>query len=329
MSGRPRHWYQRGPLSRALLPLGYLFLAVVALRRCAYERGWLPRVRLPVPIIVIGNLTAGGSGKTPLVIALAKALQRSGRRVGVLSRGYGGAPGTEPRLVDDATDPGVCGDEPLLIRLRTGCPVCVHPDRVAAGHRLLEASDVDVLISDDGLQHYGMGRDVDIVVVDGSFRFGNRWPLPAGPLRESPSRLLSVDYVVCNGGVPEVGEIPMRLVGDAAVALAGSERRDLIDFRQRPVHAVAGIAEPERFFAHLRAVGLQVIPHPFPDHHRYRLSELQFTPEAPILMTEKDAVKCRAWPQLKAWFVPVIAELPDHFIRDLEARLAIPASRGS
>ncbi len=309
--------------------MGYAFFAVVALRRLAYGRGWLRRKRLSAPIIVVGNLTAGGSGKTPLVVALAIALEHAGRRVGILSRGYGGQPGTEPRLVVDDTDPAVCGDEPLLIRLRTGCPVCVHPDRVAAGQRLLQAADVDVLISDDGLQHYRLDRDVEIAVVDGAFRFGNGWPLPAGPLREPQSRLSELHYVVCNGGVAAAGEIPMRLVGNTAVALTDSEHRDLIEFREHPVHAVAGIAEPERFFGHLRGLGLEVIPHPFPDHHHYRLSELQFAHNAPVLMTEKDAVKCRAWPQFKAWYVPVNAELPEAFIQRLLAKLAVPASRGS
>jgi tetraacyldisaccharide 4'-kinase len=276
-------------------------------------------------VVVVGNITVGGSGKTPLVVALAEALGAAGLRVGILSRGYGGRPGKLPLAVAADSDPARCGDEPLLLALRTGCPVYVHPDRVAAAHRLLAAAAVDVLLADDGLQHYRLARDLELAVIDARFRLGNAWPLPAGPLREPVGRLAAVDYVVCNGTPAAAGEVPMRLVGELALPLRGGAARTLESFCGQVVHAVAAIGDPERFFSYLRARGLQLESHPFPDHHRYTPGELQFSERAPILMTEKDAVKCRPWAGPDTWYVPVSAELPESLIRGLLSRLPVIA----
>jgi tetraacyldisaccharide 4'-kinase len=295
---------------------------LVSLRRRAYQGGWLRTERLPVPLVVVGNITAGGSGKTPLVVALAQAFEATGLRVGIVSRGYGGSAGGRPRRVEADSDPALCGDEPVLIARRTGCPVYVHPDRVAAAECLLQEVRVNLLLADDGLQHYRLGRDLEIAVIDGRFRLGNAWPLPAGPLREPAGRLSQVDFVICNGGHPRLGEIPMRLVGDSARALRDATESPLEAFRAGPVHAVAAIADPERFFTFLQARGLRVIPHAFSDHHQFAREDLTFASPAPVLMTEKDAVKCGRWPDLDLWYLPVTAALPDSFVTELVRQLS-------
>jgi tetraacyldisaccharide 4'-kinase len=305
-----RCWYGRAPESLLLLPLAFLFAMVTALRRQLYRWGWLASVRLPVPVVVVGNLTVGGSGKTPLVLWLIDQLRAAGLHPGVVSRGYGGnLEGIAP--VGPDSDPAAVGDEPVLIARRAGCPVWVGRRRAAAAHSLLAAQpEVDVVIADDGLQHYALARDLEIVVVDGQRGFGNGRLLPAGPLREPVSRLREVDALVVNGGGAGAFHQPgpvfdMRLSGRRFWNLRNpNQERDADAFRDETPQAVAGIGNPQRFFVHLEALGLRVIPHPFPDHHAFVPGDL---PAGTVLMTEKDAVKCAAWAPADTWALRIDA----------------------
>ena len=329
-----RRWYEDRPPPWWTLPLAAFYGGVVRLRRALYRRGWLRAQRLPVPVVVIGNIVAGGAGKTPLTIALVEALRARGFKPGVVSRGYGGT-AQHPMLLDARPDPAVVGDEPALIRMRTGAPVAVGADRRTAA-ALLTGEGVDVIIADDGLQHYALARDIEVCVVDGARGLGNGRLLPAGPLRESPRRLDEVDFVVVNGGKATgtrltgdasdsqrmASAIPMRLRGDVARNLRDGLLRSLTDFSGSRVHAVAGIGHPPRFFDALRAFDIEVVEHAFPDHHRYATGDLDFGDGLPVLMTEKDAVKCRAFAQPDWWSVPVAGELPDAFFDAIAARIA-------
>jgi len=315
-----QRWYEDRPPPWWTLPLAGLYGVVSGLRRTLYRHGWLRARKLPVPVAVVGNIVAGGAGKTPLTIALVEGLRARGFKPGVVSRGYGGAART-PLLLDARPDPVVVGDEPALVRMRTGAPVAVGADRPDAA-RLLLGEKVDVIIADDGLQHYALARDIEICVVDGARRLGNERLLPAGPLREPASRLREVEFVVCNGGAPHAGEISMRLVLDEAIELVEPGRtRSLDGFSGQRVHAVAGIGHPPRFFDALRAAGLEVIEHPFPDHHHYSISDFDFGGSLPVLMTEKDAVKCRPFARENWWAVPATAVLPASFLDQLAVRM--------
>ena len=299
-------------------PLAALYGAVVRLRGRLYRSGALRSVRLPVPVIVVGNLSVGGTGKTPLTIALAGALRARGYRPGVVSRGHGGRR-REPLLLDDRPDPAEVGDEPCLVRA-SGVPVAIGRERPAAARLLLDAG-CDVVIADDGLQHYALARDMEICVIDGVRRFGNGHLLPAGPLREPLSRLSRVDFRVCNGASPADAEFPMQLLGDEMVALHDDARRPLQDLAGQRVHAVAAIGHPARFFASLRAAGIEPIEHVFADHHAFVATDLDFGDRLPVLMTDKDAVKCRHFTRPDWWRVPVRAELPATFYEALGERL--------
>ena len=313
-------WYGNRASPWWTWPLAALYGGVTATRREMYRHGWLRSERLPVPVIVVGNVVAGGAGKTPLTIALVQALHERGFLPGVVSRGYGGT-ARAPMLLDAQSDPAVTGDEPTLIRMRTGAPVVIGAKRAEAA-RLLLSEGVNVIIADDGLQHYALARDVEICVVDGVRRFGNGCLLPAGPLRESMSRLLDVDFIVCNGGDARNGEVPMQLVlADAVAAAEPAQTSPLAAFAGKRVHAVAGIGHPPRFFDALRAACIEVIEHAFPDHHRYTASDLAFGDGLPVLMTEKDAVKCRIFAQADWWSVPVSAKLPADFPEALAGRV--------
>jgi tetraacyldisaccharide 4'-kinase len=325
-------WYRASP-PWALRPLALLFGLIVRARRAAYARGWLKTHRLEIPVIVVGNLTVGGSGKTPLVIWLVAQLRSAGFAPGVVLRGYGGsaAHGRVPQRVHTDSDPAIVGDEALLLRRRTGEPVAVCRERVRAA-RLLAGDGVNVIVSDDGLQHLALARNFEIAVVDGERGLGNGYLLPAGPLREQRARLGQVDALVVNGegsfwaemaaertrgarrdGVAPAGPGPgrpftMRLKGERLLALsADAEAMALSSLAGRRVHALAGIGHPQRFFAQLRAAGLEVIEHAFADHHRYRAEELVFEDALPVLMTEKDAVKCQALAGPNQWYLPVTA----------------------
>lgn len=313
-------WYSpQAPLW--LLPLSWVFSLLVLLRRLAYGAGVLRSQRLPVPVIVVGNISVGGTGKTPLVVWLVKLLQQAGYRPGIITRGYGGQAQQWPQQVAPGSDPLLVGDEPVLLAQRCGCPIVAAPDRVAAARQLLEHSGCDILIGDDGLQHYRLRRDIEIVVVDGVRRFGNGHLLPAGPLREPLSRLRRVDYVVVNG-VAASGELAMELLPGMLSSLSDSDRTaSLADFHGQQLHAVAGIGNPSRFFDLLRREGIPVIEHPFPDHHRFVAEDLAFADGLPLLMTEKDAVKCRRFADARMWYLPVEARLDHSFAARLLRQL--------
>ncbi len=304
------------------MPFSLLFRAVVAGRRLAYRLGLRPRYRADRPVIVVGNLTVGGSGKTPLVIWLAEWLSELGWRPGIVSRGYGGRARHWPQQVRADSDPTSVGDEAVVLARRTGRPVCVGPDRTAAVAALLAHTDCDIVLSDDGLQHLALERDIEIAVVDGSYGFGNGLMLPAGPLREPRSRLGSVDLVVCSGE-PVPGGFRMRLRAPRLVALHDPRRvRELDELRGRRVRAIAGIGNPERFFEMLRRHGLQVEAVAFPDHHDYRPQDLAWDDDLPLLMTEKDAVKCRRLgPRDDAWVVQVDVQPEAAFVHRLKKLL--------
>jgi tetraacyldisaccharide 4'-kinase len=331
-------WYGGATPPWPLRALARVFGLAVVLRRAAYARGLCRSRRVAKPVIVVGNLTVGGSGKTPLVIWLAQQLRERGLRPGVVLRGYGGVAvaGRVPCLVTPDSDVAVVGDEALLLRLRTGVPVVVGRDRVGAAERLI-AAGVDVIIADDGLQHLRLARDFEIAVIDGARGLGNRYLLPAGPLREPGERLARVDAVVINGGAGSALEAAaaaahavagappgfvMRLNGEWLRTLAGTGAPvALSSLAGRRVHAVAGIGNPARFFAQLAAAGLEVIAHAFPDHHRFRAAELEFGDDLPLLMTEKDAVKCRPFAAANRWYLPVAASFAAADASALLARL--------
>ena len=315
------HWQTIGPLAILLFPLSLLFRAIVTLRRTAYRVGLLRQQRADCPVIVVGNITVGGSGKTPLVIWLCHWLTERGYRPGIVSRGYGGRARNWPQQVRSDSDPKVVGDEAVLLSRRCNRPVCVGPDRPAAIKALLQHTDCDIVVSDDGLQHYAMARDIEIAVVDGERRFGNGLMLPAGPLREPVSRLKSIDLVICNGE-PGPGEFAMRLRQPQLLPLAGrGEALDIEHFRGTRVRAVAGIGNPQRFFDMLGRFGLQVEAYVFPDHHDFVADDLRFEESLPLLMTEKDAVKCRRIFTGEAWVVRVEAQPDAPFVFRLSESL--------
>lgn len=316
-----RIWYAGEMAPWWLSALVPVFHALTALRRLPYALGLRKPARIGVPVVVVGNLVVGGSGKTPLVIALVQALRARGLKPGVVSRGYGGS-ARGPLLLDDRLKPAELGDEPCLIHRRTQAPVAIGRDRAQAAALLL-AEGVDVVIADDGLQNPSFARDVEICVVDGRRRFGNGRLLPAGPLREPVSRVAAFDFRVCNGSAPHAGEVGMRLDGDIALPLADNGPTRALDaFADTRVHGVAAIGDPSRFFDALRAHGIDLIAHPFPDHHVFVAGDLDFGDELPVLMTEKDAVKCASFARANQWFVPVSAELPDAFFDAVVAKLA-------
>jgi tetraacyldisaccharide 4'-kinase len=322
-------WYRERARPWPLTPRGWVYGAVMRARRRAYVAGWMPTQRAGKPVVVVGNLTVGGTGKTPLTIWLARQLTAEGLKVGIVSRGYGRR-GAEPRAVQSTSDWRQVGDEPLILARRAACPTVVARDRVA-GARALVAGGADVILADDGLQHLRLGRDCEIVVIDGARGFGNGRVLPAGPLREPLARLPQPDVVVMNGApehgslraaLPACAALEMRLVAHEAVRLDGQEpARALHGFSGQRVHGVAGIGNPARFFRELRAHGIEVIEHAFADHHRFAAPELAFTDSLPVLMTEKDAVKCVAFANPRLWYVPVAAQFSAPEAHELLARV--------
>lgn len=322
-------WYGTSPLRYALWPVSAVYRALARLRRAAYRRGLRPVVEPPVPVIVVGNVTVGGTGKTPFVIWLADQLQQRGRKVGIVTRGYRGKGKEWPRIVTSDSDPTEVGDEPVLLARRTRCPVVAGPDRVACVEALLEAARLDVVLSDDGLQHYRLARAFEVAVVDGARGMGNGLCIPAGPLREPPSRLQEVDAIVVNGGSwGHAGVFRAQPVVTKVYHLKDGEVRTLESFKREPVYAVAGIGNPQRFFDLLRDAGLDVEGRALDDHAEITLGDLTFDEPGAVLITEKDAVKCEHLEANGVWCVVVdfqfdadsTARLMRLILRDIGAR---------
>lgn len=311
-------WYSDSRVRYLLLPLSWVYCAVVWLRRSLYRHGVLQRRCLDCRVMVVGNINVGGSGKTPLVIAIARQAQRLGLQVGILTRGYRGRARHWPQAVHADSDPRQVGDEAVLLARETGAAVFAGANRVTAGRALLQAGPCDLLICDDGLQHLALQADTEIAVIDTAYGTGNGHCLPAGPLREPVTRLRDVDAVVTlRKSAREaysmcLQNLPLRCIIDA------TQTRNLDSFRGQWVHAVAGIAHPQRFFDSLREAGLDIRAHAFADHHPFQVEELDFGDDAPVLMTAKDALKCESFARPDWWMVPVEAQLE----ASLEAWLA-------
>lgn len=313
-------WYRGDWWLWFLRPIELLFRTAAAVRRGLYRNGFLKTFRAEKPVVVIGNITVGGTGKTPVVIALVEALQQSGIRPGVVSRGYGATGNIFPHKVTANSEATQCGDEPLLIYRRTGVPCVVSPDRAEAVSALLEQTEVDIVLSDDGLQHYALQRDLEIVLIDGQRGLGNGFCLPAGPLREPPSRLHSVDAVLYRNGTDPATSVSYRQ--DVWVNLHTGEQRPLQAFsNSEKLTAIAGIGQPEQFFSALQELGIKADTRTFPDHHHYCAADFTWTGGRPILMTEKDAVKCAPLTGSEAWYLRISAQLPGAVI-DQVASLA-------
>jgi len=324
-----RHWYSASVFhfsTLLLLPFSWLFQLLVWVRSHLYRWGILRIYFFPVPVIVIGNVTVGGTGKTPLVMWVAHYLKAQGYSPGIVTRGIGSKkPWRQPHRVNAQDVAEDVGDEAILLCKKSDSPVVVGIDRVAAIHFLLQQVHCDVIISDDGLQHYRMDRDIEIAVVDGARRFGNQLLLPAGPLREPVSRLKKVDFVMVNGGggAQDQNELRMMLQPVACVAVRDPEKKMAMNyFVGKKVHAVAAIGHPQRFFQMLVALGYDIIPHVFPDHYLYRREDLNFKDDLPILMTEKDAVKCEAFADEQYWYVSVGVIVSENFQQDFTHKLA-------
>jgi tetraacyldisaccharide 4'-kinase len=316
------YWYRITPLHVLLIPVSLIFYAVVNIRRALYRNGILTSHKLPVPVIVIGNISIGGTGKTPLTLALAQQLIAHGWHPLIVGRGYGGT-AQQPQQVMPDSAPQQTGDEPLLMAQRGLCPVWIGRDRATAARAALRTHpQCDVVLCDDGLQHYRLQRDVEIAVVDAQRGFGNGWLLPAGPLREPASRLHTVDAIVVNGDPVPSGQYRMKLAGSIFYNLLDpTQTFTASDFQAMRNYAVAGIGNPQRYFDHLQSLGIRHTPHAFPDHHPYTANDLEFPDCDAILLTEKDAVKCAAFADKKFWALRVDAQLDpaltDHILQKL------------
>ncbi len=292
-----------------LIPLSWLFALLIRVRLILFKLGILQSVQVDVPVIIVGNLTVGGTGKTPITLWIANSLRQRGYRPGIVSRGYGGIKNVSPQLVQADSDPACVGDEAVLMAANTECPIAVHSDRIAAIECLCEQG-VNVVVADDGLQHYRLGRNYEIAVIDGARGVGNGRLLPAGPLREPRTRLRSVDQVLIHGQWENSGPRPpaamsFQLHANSVVSIDKTQTRSFADLSDKPVHAIAGIGNPARFFDMLRKQGLEVIEHAHRDHSTYELDDLRFGDDFAVLMTEKDMVKCRKIAPQNCWYVPV------------------------
>lgn len=321
-------WYQGHWALVLLAPLSALYGLITAIRRVAYQRGWLSIATFPIPVVVVGNITVGGTGKTPLTLALVKHLQAQGLKPAIVSRGYGGQT-QYPALVTANSLASEVGDEPLFMFQQTGVPVVVAPKRAQAVAYLVAQHACDVILCDDGLQHYALARDMEIVVIDGERSLGNGHLLPQGALRESKERLNSVDLIVVNGASVfnfSQRHYTMTLMPHDWLAVGGQAQAKAPKPPQT-IHAIAGIGNPARFFAALEQQGFQVLAHAFPDHHAYQASDLNFGDNLPIVMTAKDAVKCHSFAPKQCWQVPVIANLSVDFYVQFDRKLAVIRQR--
>jgi len=310
-------WYGDSPLALLLLPLSWIFALLTVLRRYLYRTGILKVHVLSVPVIVIGNISVGGTGKTPVTIWLAEKLLQEGYSPGIITRGYRGSVGSIPVVATSDSETALVGDEAVLMARRCACPIVVNADRVAAARKAIELG-IDIIISDDGLQHYRLGRDFEIAVIDGARGFGNGHLLPAGPLRETEPRLASVEAILVQHETASAEKFLVRstdpkprnfeLRTSSISRLDDSEVRPLKEFSGKSVHAIAGIGNPERFFRMLESFGIKVMRHPLQDHATITPDDLSFADEAEIVMTEKDAVKCSAFETTRCWYVPAAVE---------------------
>lgn len=312
--------HTKGIINYLLLPVSGVFYLASVLRKWLYRVNFFKVQKFKQPVIVVGNITVGGTGKTPIVIALAQYFKQQGRQVGLVSRGYGGVHHQGSLLVNKDTNAHLSGDEPLLIVLQTDLPVMVNKNRAQAVKDLINQCQVDLIISDDGLQHYKMDRDVEIAVIDGIRRFGNGFFLPSGPLRESIDRLKSVDFVINNAGL-YAGEFSTELILKMFVNVKTGEQKPLDYFKGEYCHGVAGIGYPQRFFDTLSGLGINLEPHIFADHYVYQADDLAFEDNHPILMTAKDCVKCVQFANNQMWYLQTEADLSDDFFKKLNAKL--------
>jgi len=311
-------WYTKHPLGIVLLPFSWLYTLIIVLRRLCYQSGLIAVTKINVPVIIVGNISVGGTGKTPLVIWLAEYFKSKGFKPGIVSRGYGGKFSGKTQQVRPDSDPLLVGDEPVLISKRTNCPVAIAVQRRSAAEELIEHCDCDIILCDDGMQHYSLDRDIEIAVVDGQRRFGNKYCLPAGPLREPMSRLKTVDFIVSKY-IASRHEYKMEYRYGDLISLTNPARTISVEsFNSESVHAIAGIGNPDRYFSYLRNKKIKLIMHEFPDHHPFVAEDIIFNDNLPVVMTEKDAVKCTAYATDQHWYLPITATLPESFAYRLE-----------
>lgn len=312
-------WQTKHPLGYLLLPLSWIYTLVIILRRLCYQSGLIAVNQIDVPVIIVGNISVGGTGKTPLVVWLAEYFKNKGFKPGIVSRGYGAQLSGKTQQVRADSDPRLVGDEPVLIAKRTACPVAVAVQRRKAAEELIEHCECNLILCDDGLQHYSLGRDIEIAVIDGQRRFGNNRCLPAGPLREPVSRLKSVDFVVSKY-VAARHEYKMEYKYSDLVSLNDPAKTTPVkSFAGESVHVIAGIGNPDRYFSYLRNQKIKLIVHEFPDHHAFTAEDIKFNDGIPVVMTEKDAVKCTPYATQHHWYLPISATLPDSFTYRLDA----------
>ncbi|MDH5518071.1 MAG: tetraacyldisaccharide 4'-kinase [Gammaproteobacteria bacterium] len=317
MKSLDHYWYNKNLLAWLLWPLSLLFCLLVWCRRWAYKSAVFKSYKAAKPVIIIGNISVGGTGKTPLIIALSGLLNSWGYKVGIISRGYGGH-ADWPYQLTASSQAAACGDEPVQLFQRTGLPIVVGPDRLADAQLLCQQNNIDIILADDGLQHYRLQRDLELVVIDNERGFGNGFCLPAGPLREPVSRLGKDSWRIYNGG-DQAYSFQIRPL--SVKHLKSGDSQSLDDFKADTVHAVAGIGNPQRFFTMLRSMGLTIIEHAFADHHQFSDDDLSFDDAFAVLMTEKDSVKCQATDNDKLWFVTIDIVLTEQFVNDLKTQV--------
>ena len=317
MKSLNNYWYDLNPVALLLWPVSMLFRLLVLLRRLCYRVGLFKSYKMSKPVIVIGNISVGGTGKTPLIIELCQLLDSWGIKVGIISRGYGGT-GPWPHQLTAESVAETSGDEPVQIFQRTRIPVVVGPDRVADVELLCKNNNIDLILTDDGLQHYRLQRDLELVVIDHQRQFGNGFSLPAGPLREPVSRLKKSSWCIYNGGESDYS---FKIEPSFVKQLSSDRKESLNFFKGSFVHAVAGIGNPERFFNMLRELGLNIIEHAFSDHYQFSENDLKFNDNLPVLMTEKDSVKCGGFTNKKLWFVAIDIKLSDRFLIDFKKQV--------
>lgn len=321
MSAIERAWFERKAWVWLLAPLTVLFFFLSHLRRLLFKWGIKSASKPNVPVVVVGNISVGGNGKTPVVIALCEYLKQAGFKPGIVSRGYGGSQSDYPHLITEADAPEKVGDEPYLMQQRVQVPVVIDPARARGASMLVDGANCDVILCDDGLQHYALARDIELIVVDGQRRHGNEFLLPMGPLREGTWRLNTVDAVICNGGTAHSNEVKMTLKPGALVNIKHPEQSASLQEISTPVLAFAGIGHPERFFTTLSQAGLKIDKTlSFPDHHAFTEKDIPDF-DGMIIMTEKDAVKCREIAKENWWYLPVEGKLPAEFLNQLSDKL--------